>query len=173
MRCILWSYNSNSEWIEWERELSMKNRNDWELWIVFPGDCSRLSISGKVRSKLMFVISNNESPAEGMGYLCHRKNSQKLWDFCLFMIKVQYRDCILLLYRMHRWPYRSSTSLKTLISDITWHHLTSLDITDTSDTTYCNKAISTFLNPSNLTSHDMSERGIRIVILCGALSENP
>lgn len=126
MRCILWSYNSNSEWIEWERELSMKNRNDWELWIVFPGDCSRLSISGKVRAKLMFVISNNESPAEGMGYLCHRKNSQKLWDFCLFMIKVQYRDCILLLYRMHRWPYRSPTSLKTLISDITWHHLTSL-----------------------------------------------
>ena len=112
--------NSNSEWIEWERELSMKNGNDWELWIVFPGDWSRLSISVRVRSKLMFVISNNESPAEG--YLCHRKNSQKLWDFCLFMIKVQYRDCILLLYRMHRWPYRSPTSLKILISDITWHH---------------------------------------------------
>ena len=113
--------NSNSEWIEWERQLSMKNVNDWEWWIVFPGDCSRLSISGKVRSKLMFVISNNESPAEGMGYLCHRKNSQKLWDFCLFMIKVPISGLYLLLYRMHRWPYRSPTSLKTLISDITWH----------------------------------------------------
>ena len=54
-------------------------------------------------------------------------------------------------------------------SDI-WHHLTSLDITDTGDTTHCNVARSTFLNPSNLTSHDMSERGIRIVILCGALT---
>ena len=92
------------------------------LRIVFPGDCSPLSIPSKLRTKLMFVISNNESPAEGMGYLCHRKNSQKRWDVCLFMIKVQYRDCILLLYRMHRWPYRSPTSLKTLISDITWHH---------------------------------------------------
>ena len=122
-----------------------------KLWIVFPGDCSRLSISARVRSKLMFVIPNNESPAEG--YLRNRKNSQKLWDFCLFMIKVQYRDCILLLYRMDRWPYRSPTSLKTLISDITWHH-------DIGDTVHCHMAVSTFLNPSNLTNHGVSEGGI-------------
>ena len=136
----------------------MKNGNDWEWWIVFPGDCSRLSISGKVRSKLMFVISNNESPAEGMGYLCHRKNSQKLWDFCLFMIKVQYRDCICCCIACigdHIGVPRPSRL---------WY-LTSLDISDACDTTHCNMAISTFLNPSNVTNHDMSEGGNWKVIL--------